>query len=156
MNTQETTPEQQLYVPERVLYFVRDTFGLLDEEELTASVPVTEEEMSRRFPRDNILPRFKILADAAPETSFQEGTRFMLDGPRNSGVKGNLDRMVDMVETRFGLRTDEFKTYTATTIEFGVTRERIRQIVAKYQAMLRRPNRVETLDEYLKQLAVSE
>ena len=65
-------------------------------------------------------------------------------------VLGELsEREQDIVRLRFGLDGGRVKTLEEVGKEFGVTRERIRQIEAKTLAKLRHPQRSQRLREFL-------
>jgi len=59
------------------------------------------------------------------------------------------DREKDVVRMRFGLDGDQPRTLEEVGKEFGVTRERIRQIEAKTLAKLRHPQRRQKLEDFL-------
>ena len=59
------------------------------------------------------------------------------------------EREQEIVRLRFGLDDGQAKTLEDVGREFGVTRERIRQIEAKTLAKLRHPQRSQRLREFL-------
>ena len=59
------------------------------------------------------------------------------------------DRERQVVRLRFGLEDGQARTLEEVGKEFGVTRERIRQIEAKTLAKLRHPIRSQRLRDYL-------
>ena len=59
------------------------------------------------------------------------------------------EREQEIVRMRFGLDGGQAKTLEEVGKEFGVTRERIRQIEAKTLAKLRHPQRSHRLREFL-------
>ncbi|MGH3388810.1 MAG: RNA polymerase sigma factor RpoD [Actinomadura sp.] len=59
------------------------------------------------------------------------------------------DREQRIIQLRFGLSDGHPRTLEEVGQEFGVTRERIRQIESKTLAKLRHPTRAQTLREYL-------
>ncbi|NYI95380.1 RNA polymerase primary sigma factor [Streptomonospora nanhaiensis] len=59
------------------------------------------------------------------------------------------DREKRIIQLRFGLRDGHPHTLEEVGREFGVTRERIRQIESKTLAKLRHPSRAQTLRDYL-------
>jgi RNA polymerase primary sigma factor len=84
-----------------------------------------------------------------------------VDGPADAATRAMLsqavgevlgelsDREQDIVRLRFGLDGGQAKTLEEVGREFGVTRERIRQIEAKTLAKLRHPQRSQRLREFL-------
>ena len=54
-----------------------------------------------------------------------------------------------VVELRFGLLDGHPRTLEEVGLEFGVTRERIRQIESKTLSKLRHPSRAQKLRDYL-------
>ena len=72
-------------------------------------------------------------------------------------LQDQLERVLDeltereqrIIQLRFGLTDGHPQTLEEVGREFGVTRERIRQIESKTLAKLRHPNRAQTLREYL-------
>ena len=65
-------------------------------------------------------------------------------------VLGTLSpREQKVIELRFGLRDGKPRTLETVGREFGVTRERIRQIEAKAIRKLRHPTRAKLLKDYL-------
>ncbi len=80
-------------------------------------------------------------ADAATRTMLHEAVEQVL---------GELsEREQEIVRMRFGLDGAQAKTLEEVGREFGVTRERIRQIEAKTLAKLRHPQRSQRLREFL-------
>jgi RNA polymerase primary sigma factor len=56
-----------------------------------------------------------------------------------------------VVELRFGLMDGQTRTLEEVGREFGITRERIRQIEAKTLSKLRHPSRAQRLRDYLEE-----
>ena len=71
----------------------------------------------------------------------------------NEAVLEALDELNDrerqVVRLRFGLEDGQARTLEEVGREFGVTRERIRQIESKTLAKLRHPQRSQKLRDYL-------
>ena len=61
------------------------------------------------------------------------------------------EREQEIVRMRFGLDDGQARTLEEVGKEFGVTRERIRQIEAKTLAKLRHPMRSQRLKEFLEE-----
>jgi RNA polymerase primary sigma factor len=59
------------------------------------------------------------------------------------------DREKRVIQLRFGLTDGHAHTLEEVGQEFGVTRERIRQIEAKTLSKLRHPSRAQKLRDYL-------
>jgi RNA polymerase primary sigma factor len=59
------------------------------------------------------------------------------------------ERERELIEMRFGLDGGQPKTLSEVGDEFGVTRERVRQIETKILAKLRHPSRADVLRDYL-------
>jgi RNA polymerase primary sigma factor len=80
-------------------------------------------------------------ADAAARTMLNEAVKEVL---------GQLsEREQEIIRLRFGLDDGQMRTLEEVGKEFGVTRERIRQIEAKTLAKLRHPIRSQRLRDYL-------
>ncbi len=80
-------------------------------------------------------------ADAAARTMLNEAVKEVL-GQLN-------EREQEIIRLRFGLDDGQMRTLEEVGKEFGVTRERIRQIEAKTLAKLRHPIRSQRLRDYL-------
>ncbi len=89
------------------------------------------------------------IEDVSVDSPADAATRMMLHDAV-SEVLGELsEREQEIVRLRFGLDGGRAKTLEEVGQEFGVTRERIRQIEAKTLAKLRHPQRSERLREFL-------
>ena len=86
--------------------------------------------------RDAIVP-----ADAAARTMLNEAVKEVLSQLS--------EREQEVIRLRFGLDDGQMRTLEEVGKEFGVTRERIRQIEAKTLAKLRHPIRSQRLRDYL-------
>jgi RNA polymerase primary sigma factor len=107
---------------------------------LSLDSPVGEED-------DSNLSDF--IEDQAAEAPADAAARRML----NRAVIDALDELNDhekaVVRLRFGLDDGQARTLEEVGKEFGVTRERIRQIESKTLAKLRHPHRSQKLRDYL-------
>ncbi len=107
---------------------------------LSLDSPVGEED-------DSNLADF--IEDQAAEAPAEAAARRML----NRAVVDALDELSErekaVVRLRFGLDDGQARTLEEVGKEFGVTRERIRQIESKTLAKLRHPHRSQKLRDYL-------
>ncbi|MFC5750107.1 RNA polymerase sigma factor RpoD [Actinomadura rugatobispora] len=79
-----------------------------------------------------------------------EAAAFLLLQDQLEDILGTLsDREQRIIQLRFGLTDGHPRTLEEVGREFGVTRERIRQIESKTLAKLRHPSRAQMLREYL-------
>jgi RNA polymerase primary sigma factor len=121
--------------PERVREIQR-----ISMEPVSLEAPVGDEE-------DSYLGDF--VEDPAAIAPADAAARALL----NEAVKEALDQLSDrerkVVQLRFGLEDGQAHTLEEVGKEFGVTRERIRQIEAKTLAKLRHPTRSQRLRDYL-------
>ncbi|MFA5889980.1 MAG: RNA polymerase sigma factor RpoD [Actinomycetota bacterium] len=79
-----------------------------------------------------------------------DAASFILLQEHLESVMGVLsDRERKVIELRFGLNDGHLRTLEEVGREFGVTRERIRQIEAKTLSKLRHPSRAQKLRDYL-------
>jgi RNA polymerase primary sigma factor len=121
--------------PERVRELLR-----ISQDPLSLDSPVGEEDESNLgdFIEDSSTDG---PADAATKTMLTEAVEDVL---------GELsEREQEIVRMRFGLDGGQAKTLEEVGKQFGVTRERIRQIEAKTLAKLRHPQRSHRLREFL-------
>jgi len=89
------------------------------------------------------------IPDSAAEAPLEVATRHMLSKAVEEALDELSDREKEVVRMRFGLVDGQAKTLEEVGREFGVTRERIRQIEAKTLAKLRHPQRSQKLKEFL-------
>jgi RNA polymerase primary sigma factor len=107
---------------------------------LSLDSPVGEED-------DSNLADF--IADTGADAPAEVATRRMLAAAVDEALDELSDREKEVVRLRFGLVDGQARTLEEVGKEFGVTRERIRQIEAKTLAKLRHPQRSQKLKEFL-------
>ena len=112
----------------------------ISQEPVSLETPIGEEEDSQLgdFIEDHEAVRPD---DAAGFSMLQEQLQMVLDGL--------AERERKVIELRFGLKDGHPRTLEEVGREFGVTRERIRQIESKTLAKLRHPSRSSKLKDYL-------
>jgi RNA polymerase primary sigma factor len=110
------------------------------QEPMSLETPVGTEENSSLgdFIEDDSLP--------APA---DQASRHLLKDQMNEILNGLTPRERQVLEMRFGLKDGTARTLEEVGQEFGVTRERIRQIEAKALRKLRHPLRSRKLRDYL-------
>ena len=89
------------------------------------------------------------IEDHGTETPGDAATRGMLNRAVIAALDGLNDRERAVMRLRFGLDDGQARTLEEVGKEFGVTRERIRQIESKTLAKLRHPQRSQKLRDYL-------
>ena len=90
------------------------------------------------------------IEDASAEAPEEEAARQMLNDAVKEALGELNEREQQVVRMRFGLDTEGSPlTLEEVGKEFGVTRERIRQIESKTLAKLRHPHRSQKLRDYL-------
>ena len=110
------------------------------EEPVSLETPVGDEE-------DSSLGDFIEDADAVVPV---DAASFRMLQEQISGILHTLSEREQMViRLRFGMEDGQPRTLEEVGNEFGVTRERVRQIEAKTLAKLRHPSRSEQLKDYL-------
>jgi RNA polymerase primary sigma factor len=107
---------------------------------LSLDSPVGEED-------DSYLADF--IKDDGAEEPLDVATRQMLQDAVRDVLDELNDREKQVVRLRFGLDDEQARTLEEVGKEFGVTRERIRQIESKTLAKLRHPHRSQKLRDYL-------
>ncbi len=107
---------------------------------LSLDAPVGEED-------DSNLSDF--IEDQAAEAPADVAARRMLNRAVIDALEDLNDREKAVVRLRFGLDDGQARTLEEVGKEFGVTRERIRQIESKTLAKLRHPHRSQKLRDYL-------
>jgi len=122
--------------PQRVREILR-----ISQDPLSLDSPVGDEADSHLA--DFIEDQHAIMpADVATANSLSEQIMSALDELS--------DREKEVVRLRFGLDGDQPQTLEEVGRQFGVTRERIRQIESKTLAKLRHPQRRQKLEDYLR------
>ena len=107
---------------------------------LSLDSPVGEED-------DSNLADF--IEDTQAEAPADAAARRMLVQAVDEALDELNDREKEVVRLRFGLDDGQARTLEEVGKEFGVTRERIRQIESKTLAKLRHPQRSQKLRDYL-------
>ena len=87
----------------------------------------------------------EFIPDSSNRSPEEESTRAMLVDALRQALAELSDREQEMLAMRFGLADGQRRTLEDVGAEFGVTRERVRQIEAKTLAKLRHPMRSQTL-----------
>ncbi len=121
--------------PDRIREILR-----ISQDPLSLDSPVGEED-------DSNLADF--IEDASADAPADVATRKMLTHAVEAALSELSEREQEVVKMRFGLVDGQAKTLEEVGREFGVTRERIRQIEAKTLAKLRHPQRSQRLKEFL-------
>jgi RNA polymerase primary sigma factor len=92
-----------------------------------------------------------LIEDRGAVVPDDAATRAMLDEAVKEALAHLTDREQDVVRLRFGLDDGKIRTLEEVGREFGVTRERVRQIESKTLAKLRRPDAAYLLRDYLEE-----
>ena len=90
-----------------------------------------------------------VIEDSEAEVPADAAARVMLNEAVKEALSQLSEREQKVVRLRFGLDDGHMRTLEEVGKEFGVTRERIRQIEAKTLAKLRHPIRSQRLRDYL-------
>jgi RNA polymerase primary sigma factor len=133
--TVDELAEKVSMTPERVREIQRISL-----DPLSLDSPVGEED-------DSYLADF--IKDEGAEEPLDAATRQMLQDAVRDVLDELNDREKQVVRLRFGLDDEQARTLEEVGKEFGVTRERIRQIESKTLAKLRHPHRSQKLRDYL-------
>jgi RNA polymerase primary sigma factor len=133
--TVDELAERVSMTPERVREIQRISL-----DPLSLDSPVGEED-------DSYLADF--IKDEGAEEPLDAATRQMLQDAVRDVLDELNDREKQVVRLRFGLDDEQARTLEEVGKEFGVTRERIRQIESKTLAKLRHPHRSQKLRDYL-------
>jgi RNA polymerase primary sigma factor len=112
----------------------------ISQDPLSLDSPVGEED-------DSNLADF--IEDHQAEAPAEMAAKMMLNSAVEEALQELNDREKQVVRMRFGLDDGQARTLEEVGREFGVTRERIRQIESKTLAKLRHPHRSQKLRDYL-------
>ena len=137
----EPTPEEIAQAMDMPVERVREILKI-SQEPVSLETPIGEEEDSHLgdFIQDDNVP---VPADAATFTLLREQLGEVLETL--------TEREQKVLILRFGLEDGRSRTLEEVGKNFGVTRERIRQIEAKALRKLRHPSRSRKLKDYLEQ-----
>jgi RNA polymerase primary sigma factor len=133
--TVEELAEKVDMTPARVREIMR-----ISQDPLSLDSPVGEED-------DSNLADF--IEDQQAEAPAEMAAKMMLNSAVEEALQELNDREKAVVRMRFGLDDGQARTLEEVGREFGVTRERIRQIESKTLAKLRHPHRSQKLRDYL-------
>ena len=133
--TPEEIAEEMGLTPERVREIQK-----ISQEPVSLETPIGEEE-------DSQLGDF--IEDDAAVVPPDAASFSMLQEQLAKTLEGLAERERQVITLRFGLEDGHPRTLEEVGREFGVTRERIRQIESKTLAKLRHPSRSQKLKDYL-------
>ena len=133
--TPEEIAEEMGLTPERVREIQK-----ISQEPVSFETPICEEE-------DSQLGDF--IEDDAAVVPPDAASFSMLQEQLAKTLEGLAERERKVITLRFGLEDGHPRTLEEVGREFGVTRERIRQIESKTLAKLRHPSRSQKLKDYL-------
>ena len=133
--TIEELAEKTGLTPDRIREIQR-----IAQDPLSLDSPVGEED-------DSNLADF--IEDSGADAPAEVATRRMLAEAVEAALDELSEREKEVVRLRFGLVDGQARTLEEVGREFGVTRERIRQIESKTLAKLRHPQRSQKLKEFL-------
>lgn len=133
--TREEIAEEMGLTPERVREIQK-----ISQEPVSLETPIGEEE-------DSQLGDF--IEDDAAVVPPDAASFSMLQEQLAKTLEGLAERERKVITLRFGLEDGHPRTLEEVGREFGVTRERIRQIESKTLAKLRHPSRSQKLKDYL-------
>lgn len=133
--TPEEIAEEMGLTPERVREIQK-----ISQEPVSLETPIGEEE-------DSQLGDF--IEDDAAVVPPDAASFSMLQEQLAKTLEGLAERERKVITLRFGLEDGHPRTLEEVGSEFGVTRERIRQIESKTLAKLRHPSRSQKLKDYL-------
>ena len=135
----EPTPDEIArfleFTPEKVREIMK-----ISQEPVSLETPIGEEE-------DSHLGDF--IEDSEVEAPSDAASFTMLQEQLNEVLNSLNERERKVIQLRFGLQDGHPRTLEEVGREFGVTRERIRQIESKTLSKLRHPNRSSALKDFL-------
>lgn len=135
----EATPEEIAEAMEVDLTKVREIMKV-SQEPTSLATPVGDDE-------DSFLGDF--IQDTTQPSPYDSASRELLKEHLEEVLRTLSDREKRVLILRFGLEDGRPRTLEEVGVEFGVTRERIRQIEAKALRKLRHPSRSKKLKDYL-------
>ncbi len=135
----EPTPEEVAEVMEITPEKVREILKI-SQKTTSLETPIGDDE-------DSYLGDF--IEDTKQATPYELTTQRLLRENIEEVLSGLSDRESKVLEMRFGLRGAKPMTLEEVGREFGVTRERIRQIEAKALRKLKHPSKRRMLQDYL-------
>ncbi len=133
--TAEEIAKQMEFTPDKVREIMK-----ISQEPVSLETPIGEEE-------DSHLGDF--IEDSDVEAPSDAASFTMLQEQLNEVLNTLNDRERKVIQLRFGLQDGHPRTLEEVGREFGVTRERIRQIESKTLSKLRHPNRSSALRDFL-------
>lgn len=135
----EPTPEEVAGAMQVELSKVREIMKV-SQEPTSLATPVGDDE-------DSLLGDF--IQDTTQLSPYDSASRELLKEHLDEVLHTLSDREKRVLILRFGLENGRPRTLEEVGVEFGVTRERIRQIEAKALRKLRHPSRAKKLKDYL-------
>lgn len=104
---------------------------------------------SEKVGKEDDITRGEFLEDSATPSPFEAASHELLKVHMEDILDTLNPREKKVIELRYGMRDSRIRTLEEVGKEFGVTRERIRQIEAKALRKLRHPARSKKLKDYL-------
>ena len=135
----EPTPEELAQAMELPVARVREIFKIA-QETTSLATPIGEEE-------DSVLGDF--IEDTSQPQPYEHASKQLLKENIDEVLETLSEREAKVLKMRFGLDGYQPMTLEEVGREFGVTRERIRQIEAKAIRKLKHPSRRHKLQDYL-------
>ncbi|WP_287884160.1 RNA polymerase sigma factor RpoD [Agathobacter sp.] len=132
-NEQELADEMEVSV-DRVRELLK-----LNQDTISLETPIGEED-------DSKLGDF--IEDSDTANPVTEVSNIMLHEKIEELLETLTEREAEVIRLRFGLEDNHARTLEEVGVEFGVTRERIRQIEAKALRKLRHPSRIRQIEGF--------